>query len=59
MPAKTIRRSGGRDNANQDRPAALLAWQAGRGQPDDDGVVAGQHQIDHDDLEEGGESKLA
>ena len=25
----------------------------GRREADDDGVVAGQHQVDHDDLEEG------
>ena len=30
--------------------------QAGGGETDDDGVVAGQHQVDHDDLEQRGQS---
>ena len=43
----------GGDDADQDRLVALLLRQAGRGKADDDGIVAGQHQVDHDDLEEG------
>ena len=30
----------------------------GRRQPDDHRIVAGQHQVDHDDLEEGGDRSL-
>ena len=43
------------DDADQDRLVALVLWKTGRRQSDDDGVVAGQNQIDHDDLEEGGQ----
>ena len=41
------------DDADQDGLVALLLRQAGRGKADDDGVVAGQDQVDHDDLGEG------
>src|SRR5690606_38980094 len=39
--------------ADQDGPVALLAGQARRREADHDGVVAGEHQVDEDDLEEG------
>ncbi len=48
----------GGDDADQDGAPALLRRQAGGGEPDDDGIVAGQHQVDHDDLEEGGDRGL-
>ena len=38
-------------------PGPLVLRQARRGEPDDDGVVAGEHQVDHDDLEEGGDRR--
>jgi hypothetical protein len=38
-------------HAEQNRPCALLLRQSGRGHADDDGVVAGQSQVDHHDLE--------
>ena len=41
--------------APEDRLLALLRRQAAGRQADGDGVVAGQHQVDHQDLEEGGE----
>ena len=34
---------------------ALLGRQAGRKRADDDRIVAGQHEVDHQHLEEGGE----
>ena len=37
--------------ADQDRFPALSFGQPGGCQPDDDCVVAGEHQVDHDDLE--------
>ena len=40
------------DDADQDRLAALLDGQAGGGEPDDDGVVPGKHEIDSDNLEQ-------
>ena len=46
---------GGGDNADQNGAGALRGRQAGGGKPDDNGIVAGQHQVDHDDLAEGGE----
>ena len=42
----------GGDDADEDRLGALILGQARRREPDDDGVVAGQHQVDHDDLAE-------
>ena len=44
---------GGGDNADQDGLAALLLGQARRRQTDNDGVVAGQNQVDHDDCQKG------
>ena len=44
---------GGGDDADQDRARALRLGQAGRRQPDDDRIVAGQHQVDHDHLQQG------
>jgi len=41
----------GGDDADQDGLVALVLGQAGGCQSDDDRVVAGQHQIDHHDLE--------
>ena len=46
------------DDADQDRARAPLFGQPGRRQPDDHRIVAGQHQVDHDDLEEGGDRGL-
>ena len=43
----------GGDDADQDRLVALLLRQPRRREADHDGVVAGQHQVDHDHLEEG------
>ena len=37
----------------EDGLGALVLGQAGGRQADDDGVVARQHQVDHDDLEQG------
>src|SRR5262249_3159318 len=39
-------------NANEDRLRALLVRQTSRSQANDDGVIARQNQVDHDDLEE-------
>ena len=41
---------GGHD-ADQDRLLALTLGEPGGGKPDDDRIVAGQHQVNHDDLE--------
>ena len=41
------------DDAHEDRLGALFFRQAGCGQADHDGIVARQHQVDHDDLEQG------
>ncbi len=41
-----------RTDADDDRLAAHRMRQAGRGETDDHRVVAGQHQIDHDHLEQ-------
>lgn len=49
---KADAQDGGGDDAKQDRLGALILGQAGRGKADDDGVVAGQNQVDHDDLEQ-------
>ena len=46
--------SGG-DDADDDGAPALLGRQARRGKADDDGVVAGQHEVDQDDLEQRGQ----
>ena len=43
----------GRDDADQDRLVALLLRQARRREADHHRIVAGQHQVDHDHLEEG------
>ena len=48
--------AGRRGDADQDCLGALMGGQAGGGKADDDGIVAGQHQVDHDDLEESGEN---
>ena len=47
---------GRRGDAPEDHLGALVLRQTGGGEPDDDGVVAGQHQVDHDDLEQRGKS---
>src|SRR5215472_18435865 len=39
-------------NANEDRLRALLVRQTSRSKANDDGVIARQNQVDHDDLEE-------
>ena len=51
--AKMMRRTVAAMNAEQDRLVALLLGQTGGGQADDDGVVAGEHQVDADDHQEG------
>ncbi len=38
----------GGEDADQDGLGALFGWKAGGGEADDDGIVAGQHQVDHD-----------
>src|SRR5262245_50909835 len=38
-----------RANANEDRLCALLVRQTGCSQANDDGVIAGQNQVDHED----------
>ena len=44
---------GGGENAEQDGLVALLLRETGGGQADDDGVVAGERQVDADDHQEG------
>ncbi len=46
------------DDPNQNRARAPFFGQAGRRQADDDRIVARQHQVDHDDLEKGGDRTL-
>ena len=41
------------ENADEDRPVALLARQPRRSEADHDGVVAGEHEVNEDDLEKG------
>jgi len=48
--------NGGRQDADEDRLAALVARQAGGRQADDDGIVAGQNEIDDDNLQEGSDN---
>ena len=43
----------GGENADQDRLVALLLGQPRGGEADDDGVVAGKHQVDADHHQEG------
>jgi hypothetical protein len=47
------------ENAHEDRAPSLLRRKSGRREANDDGIVAGQHQVDHDDLEQGGEGFAA
>ena len=56
--ASAMRSSVAAADADQDGALTPLGRQAGGGQPDDDRVVAGQHQVDHDDLQEGGDRGL-
>ena len=44
-----------RGDAPEDHPAANFLGNARGGKTDDDGVVARQHQVDHDDVDEGDE----
>ena len=44
----------GRNDADQNGPRPAFRRQAGRGKADDDGVVAGQDQVDRHHLQEGG-----
>ena len=55
MPAKTMRSTVAAIDANQDGLVALFLGEAGSGEADHDGVVASQHEIDHDDLEKRGD----
>ena len=41
----------GGEDADQNRLVALVLGQAGGCKPDDDRIVAGEHQVDHHDLE--------
>ena len=42
-------------DADDDGAAALIGRQARSREPDDDGVVAGEHEVDQDDLEQRGQ----
>ena len=42
---------GRRGDTDEDRLGSLLRREPGGGEPDDDGVVAGQNEIDQDDLQ--------
>ena len=46
-----------RKDADHDDLLALLGGKAGRERPDDDRIVAGQDDVDQQDLEEGGERR--
>ncbi|MGY4470624.1 hypothetical protein ACVWWK_006333 [Bradyrhizobium sp. LB9.1b] len=46
---------GGGDDADDNGAPALLGRQAGCGKADDDGVVAGEHEVDQDDLKQRGQ----
>src|SRR6185437_15832117 len=46
---------GDRGDAEDDRPPALPGRQTGDGQPDHDGIIAGQHDVDEQHLQEQGE----
>ena len=46
-----------REDADQDDLPALLGGQAGGERTDDDRIVAGEHEVDHQHLEEGGEGR--
>ena len=46
-----------RDDADEDDLAPLLGGQARGQRADDDRIVAGQHQVDHQHLEEGRERR--
>jgi hypothetical protein len=46
-------KSGRNKNAEYNRALSLLGRQACRGKANDDGVVCSQHQVDHDDLNQG------
>ena len=48
---------GGGDDADEDRLVALLARQARRREADDDGIVTGQHQVDHHHLPKGNQRR--
>ncbi len=41
-----------RQNADNDRLAALRSFQAGSSKADDDGVVAGENEVDSNDLQQ-------
>ena len=47
------------EHADHDHLAALLGRQAGRQRADDDRIVAGQDQVDHQHLDEGGKGAPA
>ena len=47
----------GSDDADEDDLAPLVGRQSSRQGADDDRIVAGQHQVDHQHLEEGGEGR--
>jgi hypothetical protein len=51
--ANAHQRGGG--DAPEDHLEALVLRKSGGGEPDDDRVVACEHQVDHDDLEQGGQ----
>jgi hypothetical protein len=43
------------NDPDQDHPVALLRRKPGRRHADDDGVVAREHEVDHDDLQQHGQ----
>jgi hypothetical protein len=53
---ETDAQHGGGDDADQNGLGALVGRQARRGEADDDSIVAGEHQIDGDHLQEGGKA---
>ena len=53
--AKARRKPPRHDDTDQDDARPAFGRQAGRGETDDDRIVAGQHQVDHDDLEQCGD----
>ena len=46
-----MRRTVAANDADQDRLLALTLGKPGGCKPDNDRIVAGKHQVDHDDLE--------
>jgi hypothetical protein len=51
-----VSKSGCSKNSDYDRALSLLGRQTGRGKANDDSIVSRQHQVDHDDLDQGHDS---